>query len=203
MRNFARKNKNALKNRSTPSRIAIVPNPAYPRYTNFIFPEYRFIPGENLHPITDPLGHSYQKKFATPDILKTENWKTNQRYLWAIDLYNHAFWWEAHEAFEGLWQITPKTDRTRDLLQGLIKICAAFLKWYSLQFRGAKILFNSGLSHLASVLEFCPQCMGINLERYMVGIRKHFFHMKENSTAKENILKDYPFIFLNRNNDDQ
>ena len=46
----------------------------YPRYTATPFPSYRFIPGENPHPIDDPKGHSYKKSVAIPISLEIQNW---------------------------------------------------------------------------------------------------------------------------------
>ena len=31
-------------------------------------------------------------------------------YLYAIDLYNYAYWWECHEVLEGLWRAGQTTE---------------------------------------------------------------------------------------------
>ncbi len=168
-----------------------------PRYTQIPFPAYRFIPGENPHPIDDPQGHSYKKYIEIPGPLKNQNWQTNERYLFGVDLYNYAFCWEAHEAFESLWQITPAQHPLRDFLQGLIKICAAFLKWHSRKIRGVKILYTQGYEHLRSVMVLYPVYMGLNLEEYLENLKAHFAWLNDKPVSWKDPLEHYPFINLN------
>jgi len=71
-------------------------------------------------------------------------------YLYAIDLFNHEFWWEAHEVLEGLWAgETPETP-TKTFLQGLIQIAAALLKKSQSAHEGAVRLSAKGLPKLRS-----------------------------------------------------
>jgi hypothetical protein len=44
-----------------------------------------------------------------------------------VDLYNRGYFWEAHEAWEGLWRAAAD-PRERAFLQGLILCAAAALK---------------------------------------------------------------------------
>ena len=48
-------------------------------------------------------------------------------FLYGIDLFNAAYWWEAHVYFERLWAETPSADE-REFLQGLIQLAAALVK---------------------------------------------------------------------------
>jgi predicted metal-dependent hydrolase len=48
--------------------------------------------------------------------------------LAAIDLFNHGYYWEAHEAWESLWLGCGRTGVTADFLKGLIKLAAAGVK---------------------------------------------------------------------------
>jgi hypothetical protein len=32
-----------------------------------------------------------------------EDWRSCDLYLYGIDLFNHGYWWEAHEALEDVW----------------------------------------------------------------------------------------------------
>lgn len=45
-----------------------------------------------------------------------------------IDLFDHGFYWEAHEAWERLWQAAPRDGAESRLLQGLIALAAAGVK---------------------------------------------------------------------------
>ena len=91
------------------------------------FPPYRHIPGVTPHPIRDPRGHSYGvEEVHDAEPLPPEFWRQNEDYLYGVDLYNFAYWWEAHEAWEGLWHQAEGTYRL--FLQGLIQVSAAFIK---------------------------------------------------------------------------
>jgi hypothetical protein len=44
------------------------------------------------------------------------------------DLFNHGYYWEAHEAWEGLWQVADKGSPLRAFLKGLILLSATGAK---------------------------------------------------------------------------
>jgi hypothetical protein len=41
----------------------------------------------------------------------TEASLTSDAFLWGLDLFNHYYYWEAHEAWEGLWQVADRDNR--------------------------------------------------------------------------------------------
>ena len=43
-------------------------------------------------------------------------------------MFNHGFYWEAHEAWEALWHAAGRRGATADFLKGLIKLAAAGVK---------------------------------------------------------------------------
>jgi predicted metal-dependent hydrolase len=45
-----------------------------------------------------------------------------------MDLFNHGYYWEAHEAWESLWHAAGRTGPVADFLKGLIKLAAAGVK---------------------------------------------------------------------------
>jgi len=49
-------------------------------------------------------------------------------YLYAIDLYNYAYWWECHELLEGLWLAAGKKTEQANFFRALIQLAAANLK---------------------------------------------------------------------------
>ena len=49
-------------------------------------------------------------------------------FLWGLDLFNQGYYWEAHEAWEGLWQVADRDGRLRVLFKGLILLSAAGVK---------------------------------------------------------------------------
>lgn len=91
------------------------------------FPPYTYVPGQAPHPIRDPEGHMYGEEPAPPQ-LRVEEWWNCEEYLWGIDLFNHGYYWEAHEAWEGLWHAAGRTGPVADFLKGLIKLAAAGVK---------------------------------------------------------------------------
>ena len=96
-----------------------------PRYTDRPFPTYRFVPGQSPHPRRDPQGHSYGQPEPTPPLFTPEEWWDSEWYLYGIDLYNHGYWWECHEVFEGLWHAVGPDSPQGQFLQALIQVAAA------------------------------------------------------------------------------
>jgi predicted metal-dependent hydrolase len=91
-------------------------------------PPYRFVPGRSPHPISDPKGHSYGIKPTPSEPLDPGRWNESWPYILGIDLFNHAYYWEAHEQWESLWHACGRTGATADFLKGLIKLAAAGVK---------------------------------------------------------------------------
>ena len=118
------------------------------RYTDKPFPKYRYIPGESPHPTRDPKGHSYNKSVKDLSFFSPEKWSTCEEYLFGIDLFNHYYWWEAHEVLETIWIAAGKKSDTGLFVQGLIQISAAHLKGWQGYYDAAAKLALSGLSKM-------------------------------------------------------
>ncbi len=104
-------------------------NPIKPsRYTVLPLPAYRYVPGRAPHPTRDPDGHSYGKPHPTPAHFDVSRWQDSEDYLYGIDLFNEAYWWEAHESLEQVWVAAGRTTATGQFIQGLILIAVAQLK---------------------------------------------------------------------------
>lgn len=125
------------------------PDPAFARYTRAPFPAYRYVPGRSPHPRRDPRGHSYGTLEPRPTPLDPAAWATSSLYLYGVDLHNFAYWWEAHEAFEALWQATDKGAPLGQTLQGVIQIAAGNLKRFMGAESAAQKLGARGLARLA------------------------------------------------------
>lgn len=52
----------------------------------------------------------------------------SDEFTWGQDLFNFGYYWEAHEAWEGLWQVADRGSPLRALLKGLILLSAAGVK---------------------------------------------------------------------------
>jgi predicted metal-dependent hydrolase len=91
-------------------------------------PPYSYVSGQFPHPVSDPAGHSHGKSLppaAAPDPLQ---WEQSRPFLLGVDLFNHGYYWEAHEAWESLWHACGRTGTTAEYLQALIKLAAAGVK---------------------------------------------------------------------------
>jgi predicted metal-dependent hydrolase len=92
------------------------------------FPSYSFVPGLFPHPFSDPGGHSFGQRPVTVPALTEETWRDNRDYLFGLDLFNHGYYWEAHETWEGLWHACGRAGLVGDFLKGLIQLTAAGVK---------------------------------------------------------------------------
>ena len=63
-----------------------------------------------------------------PRAFPQDEWSASEDYLYAIDLYNFAYWWESHEIFEGLWHACGRRTQAGNFFQALIQLAAANLK---------------------------------------------------------------------------
>ena len=91
-------------------------------------PAQAYVPGRGLHPriaARAAAGGRAPPEPAAPSA-GSEAWWEEHRY--AADLFNQRFFWEAHEAWEGLWRAAGRGTPRGDALQGLILLAAALLK---------------------------------------------------------------------------
>ena len=121
---------------------------AWPRYSSQALPTYRFLPDLTPHPRRDPLGHSFAEPEPRPRPSEHHQWSHSEDYLYAIDLYNFFYWWEAHEVFEGLWHACGRKTRAGSFFQALIQFAAAHLKRALGNEAAVRKLAHSGLLRL-------------------------------------------------------
>jgi hypothetical protein len=94
-----------------------------------VLPPYTYVPGGHFsHPLSDRKGHSFGKRQARPESPDPAHWRSCPTYLYAIDLFNLGYYWEAHEAWESLWHACGRVGVTAVFLKGLIKLAAAGVK---------------------------------------------------------------------------
>ena len=102
---------------------------APPRYLpDRPLPPYSYVTGLSPHPTRDPRGHSFGRQEQPAAPLEEAAYRTNETYLLALDLFNHGYYWEAHEAWEALWHAAERRGPVADFLKGLIKLAAAGVK---------------------------------------------------------------------------
>jgi hypothetical protein len=173
------------------------------RYTDRPFPAYAFQPGRTPHPITDPKGHSYRPPGSPPPpkavFRDPEHWRESPEYLFGCDLYNHGYWWEAHEAWEGLWQLTDKSHVQGRFLKGLIQVAAAHLKLAVGKSRAACRLQAKADAHLRFVLDQTASgtFMGLRLDRWIEAVDEYCWHVRADAFAPPaHDAATFPYIVL-------
>lgn len=156
------------------------------------FPPYRHIPGVTPHPIRNPLGHSYGIEEEPIELLPPERWQQNGSYLYGVDLYNFAYWWEAHEAWEGLWHNAEETYRL--FLQGLIQVSAAFIKYHMRMLRPLRTLSTAGLGKLRQVVSECDDAsgdyMGLHLPTFLATADAFFAPFFADAVSENTYLRE-------------
>jgi hypothetical protein len=137
-------------------------------------PPYAYVPGRTPHPTRARGGHAIGAPPAAPRHRPAEGWAENDEYLWGVDLYNTGYFWEAHEAWEGLWQIAPASEPTqRRFLQGLIQCAAACLKATTGDAQACRRLATRGLARLQQVNSErgAAPMMGLDVARFVAEFR--------------------------------
>lgn len=97
-----------------------------PRLTPYALPAAAYVPGRSPRgAVAAPTG---------PDPAAAG---LAQTHRWAIDLFNHGYYWEAHEAWETIWIAVGRRGDQADFIKGLIKLTAAGVKLRQRRRRGA------------------------------------------------------------------
>jgi uncharacterized protein len=91
-------------------------------------PPYSFVPGSHPHPVSHPLGHSYGQEKKPVEPPDPNLWHQCRPYLRGIDLFNHGYYWEAHEEWESLWHAFGRQGEAADFIKGLIHLAVAGVK---------------------------------------------------------------------------
>jgi hypothetical protein len=102
------------------------------------------------------------------------DWRQHPVFLWGLDLYNHGFPWEAHEAWESLWLHAPRGSVVRDMLQALIQCAAAVVHARDGRPAGQATLTARALGRLAEVRARAGQrCLGVDIDALDRGMRAY------------------------------
>ena len=149
-------------------------DPSGPRYTTEPFPAYRHLPGATPHPRRHPHGHAFGQQERTAEPFDPARWRSSPCYLYGVDLYNFAYFWEAHEVWEAAWKTVEAGALPALFLQGLIQISAALLKREQRIRDGMESLGRRGFTRLQSVGSVSPAYCGIDLDEYLRRIEEIF-----------------------------
>ena len=123
-------------------------------------PPYRYVPGLNPHPLKHPGGHS-----RDPERIPLAH-----QWIRGLDLFDHRYYWEAHEVWEAVWKSVPEGSE-RQLLQGLIQLAASTLKHHLGQPRPcARLLLRGGARVEAVIAAEGASWRGLDLPATLAGV---------------------------------
>ncbi len=97
------------------------------RYCKKPLPPYQFIPGQTKHPYKEG-GYLFGQQEPVSIELSDSNFHEHQDYLYAIDLYNHKFFWLSHVYLEAIWNANDRSGEHSILLKAIIQLCASNIK---------------------------------------------------------------------------
>lgn len=144
---------------------------APPRYSTRPLPPYRYIPGRAPHPLRDPAGHSHGAQLGAAPEFDPARWARSEALRYAVDLFNHGYYWEAHEALEGLWVAVGRHTPAGRFLQGLIQVAVGQLKAVQGHRDAAARLTDEGLAKLGAAPMFGvdPRALRPQVEARLAG----------------------------------
>ena len=100
---------------------------------------------------------------AAPGNWRPEEWRDLPEWLWAVDLFNHGYWWESHEALEGLWLAAGRTTPSARFAQSLVHLSAACLNHRRGHAAAARRQAARAVRGLRAARGLGPVVMGIDL----------------------------------------
>jgi hypothetical protein len=122
-------------------------------------PSHAYLPGRTPRPERD----------SREDSPHATLW---DEYLWGADLYNHGYFWEAHEAWEALWRGAQHDGVRRMFLKGLIQCAAACLKGLLGDVEACGRLATRGLAQLQGIpLATDGRFMGLSVASFVAEFR--------------------------------
>src|SRR3954471_21817973 len=133
-----------------------------PRYApQHPLPSRAFVPGREGSVRPTEGGPELEARTLSP-----ERWRENEAWLHGVDLWNHGFLWEAHEAWESIWRV-PYDAEQSEFLRGMIQCAAAGLKLAIGNAKSAMKLSQAGLERLEHVaLSPTGRYMGLDVRAF-------------------------------------
>ena len=134
-------------------------------------PRYIFIPGVNPHPKKEG-GHMEGIRDPVTPPLHEDRPEESVFLRYALDLFNHGYFWESHVYFEALWNAHGRKGDVADFFKALIKLGAAGVKVNIDQMTNAQEHYRSALELIKQIKEDRGEnFLGFNLETIEADIR--------------------------------
>ncbi|MBW2733842.1 MAG: DUF309 domain-containing protein [Deltaproteobacteria bacterium] len=162
------------------------------RYTSRELPAYRHIPGYSPHPVRDEAGHSFQR-VEGPQVcpLGYGRWRDCGDYLYGVDLFNHSFFWEAHEVWEPIWHEVGHESASGRFVQALIQMAAVMLLHRSERFGGIPKLLQRATKNVRLARE-----RGAGDERALYGLDMSRWQRRVRAYLSEGDVVRFPYLEL-------
>ena len=106
----------------------------------------------------------------------------------ALDLFNNQKWYEAHDAFEEIWNSLDGEER--QVIQGILQVSVSQFHLSKGNLNGATILLGEGLGRIKTRTKIN---LGIDLESFCRCLEELLRKLQSRDTLKEN---DKPFLKL-------
>ena len=120
-----------------------------------------------------------------------ENFEDN--FLNALNLFNQQKWYEAHDAFEDIWN-TLDGDK-RQIIQGILQVSVSQFHLSKGNINGATILLGEGLGRIKNRTNIN---LGIDLKSFCKHIEQLLRKLQYREELNEN---DKPYLVLLAKND--
>ena len=104
----------------------------------------------------------------------------------ALDLFNNQKWYEAHDAFEEIWNYVDGDER--QVIQGILQVSVSQFHLSKGNLNGATILLGEGLGRIKTRTKIN---LGIDLESFCRCLENLLIKLQHNQTLGEN---DKPFL---------
>ena len=110
-----------------------------------------------------------------------------QQYLYrAINLYNSSEWYEAHDAFENIWNTLDGDER--QIIQGILQVSVSQFHLSKGNLNGATILLGEGLGRIRTRTN---TNLGIDLDSFCKCLENLLRKLQYRESLSEN---DRPFL---------
>ena len=114
-------------------------------------------------------------------------------FLSALNLFNNQKWYEAHDAFEDIWNTLDGDER--QVVQGIIQVSVSQFHLSKGNHNGATILLGEGYGRIKNRTNIN---LGIDLETLCKCLEKILIKLQYGEILNES---DKPYLVLKENND--
>ena len=107
-------------------------------------------------------------------------------FLDALNLFNNQKWYEAHDAFEEIWNTLDGDER--QIIQGILQVSVSQFHLSKGNLNGATILLGEGFGRIKTRTNIN---LGIDLESFCKCLEKLLIKLQHNEQLNEN---DKPYL---------